>query len=250
MIPELPDFMAYGPGNRAVDVVKRIHEGKTPNVLSLKALVSLGVPEGNAPRIDRALRFLGLVNPERELSENAVRLRKATSDEYQSVLAEIVHGAYKPIFESYDPATATDVDLNNAFKPYDPAGQRGQMIALFMALCREAGLAPESSEVRRRGRPTTVTVQRFRDIGKTPSRKTPSNEKSASGNSVEALTAHNEKSTANNGQFSGILFHPAIDAYLAAARRIIESDGWTQEARDRVVQGFETQLDLFLPVKK
>ncbi len=45
------------------------------------------------------------------------------------------------------------------------------------------------------------------------------------------------------------LFHPAIDAFLREARKLTEHETWTKEARDFVVQGFTTQLDLFLPVK-
>lgn len=152
MFAEEPNFMPYPPGNRVIDVVRRIHEGKTPQKLTLTALVSLGSPEGSADRVQKALRFLGLISPEFDLTDEAVRLRRATSDEYAGVLAEIVRGAYEPVFEAYDPATASGIDLNNAFKPYDPAGQRPQMIGLFMALSREAGLAPDVP-IRKPGRP-------------------------------------------------------------------------------------------------
>ncbi len=245
MLSDEPDFMAYGPGNRTVEVVQRIHEGKSPAILSLKALVSLGVPEGNAPRVQRAMRFLGLTNPEHELTENAIRLRKAASEEYQTILAELLRSAYAPIFESYDPATATDMDLHNAFKPYDPAGQRGQMIALFMALCREAGLASEGAEVRRRGRPSLGT--RIRESnGRVNVKKATINKPATLLESERPADIRVKK--LNDDESDEILFHPAIDAYLRAARRIIESENWTADARARVIQGFETQLDLFLPI--
>lgn len=47
-----------------------------------------------------------------------------------------------------------------------------------------------------------------------------------------------------------VLFHPAVDAFLREARKLTEGDTWTAEARANVIQGFTTQLDLFLPVKK
>lgn len=157
MLPDDPNFIPYGPGSRTVEIVRRIHEGKTPQTLTLTALQSLGVAVGNADRVQRSLCFLGLLSPEFELTELAVKLRRATSDEYQPFLAQIIRGAYEPIFVSYDPATATGIDLDNAFKPYDPAGQRPNMIALFMALSREAGLAPEAAP--RRGRPVGSTTK-------------------------------------------------------------------------------------------
>jgi hypothetical protein len=159
MLADEPTFVPYAPGAPTVKIVQRIHAGTTPQALPEKALVALGIAEGNANRVQRALRFLGLINPEFELTELSVRLRRATSDEYGETLSEIVRAAYEPIFVSYDPATASGLDLDNAFKPYDPAGQRPNMIALFMALCREAGLA-QGSAAPRRGRPSAARVNR------------------------------------------------------------------------------------------
>jgi hypothetical protein len=242
MLPDEPDFIPYSPGNRTVDVVNRIHEGKTPQVLTLKALQSLGVPEGNAARVQKTLRFLGLITPEHQLDDAAVRLRKATSDEYEETLAELIRASYQPIFVSYDPATATDTDLNNAFKPYDPAGQRQNMIGLFMALCREAGLASQSSEVRKRGRPSVAsTVRRSRESQKGEAKDT---------NDTQAAPVTQSVVTQTAKIADGVLFHPAIDALLREGRKVAESDEWTIDARDRIVSGFQTLLDLFLPVKK
>jgi hypothetical protein len=179
MFSDEPNFMPYAPGNRVVEVLRRIHEGRTPPTLTDTALVSLGVPEGNADRVQKALRFLNLLTPEFTLTPEAVALRRATSEEYGSVLGNLVRGAYEPIFHGYEPATATDLDLNNAFKPYDPAGQRSQMIALFMSLSREAGLAP-GDPIRKRGRrPGTTLKPKDGRERKTPPTVTPGAENGA-----------------------------------------------------------------------
>jgi len=157
MLIDEPTFVPYAPGNKTVHVVQRIHQGTIPQTLNESALVSLGVAAGNADRVQKALRFLGLTDAEFHLTDLATKLRKATSDEYRPLLGQILKGAYEPVFVSYDPAIATGIELDNAFKPYDPAGQRPNMIALFMALCREAGLAPESAP--RRGRPPAGTAK-------------------------------------------------------------------------------------------
>lgn len=47
-----------------------------------------------------------------------------------------------------------------------------------------------------------------------------------------------------------VVFHPAIDMFLREARKVTEGDNWTADARKFVVDGFTTQLDLFLPVSK
>ena len=239
MLIDEPDFIPYAPGNRVVSVVQRLHKGTAPQALTAKALVSLGCPEGSADRIQKALRFLGLITPEFELTDTSVKLRKATSDEYQPLLAEILKAAYMPIFESYDPATASGIDLDNAFKPYDPAGQRKYMVALFMALSREAGLAPAASVGPRRGRPPG---------GPDTKKKQPPK---VGGKTEQVLGPPIPQTTQPTRTLAqGTLFHPAIDIFLSEARKIIESDGWTLEARDRLVQGFTTQLDMFLPCKR
>jgi hypothetical protein len=173
-----------------------------------------------------------LVTPEFSLTDKAVALRKASSDEYQPMLAQLIKAAYEPIFVSHDPATATDIDLNNAFKLYDPAGQRTNMIGLFLALCREAGIAPD---VPTRGRPAGITRK--------PKDGLPQPKTSPKVPLVEPVAAI-QPTTAKE-----VLFHPAVDAFLREARKLTEGEGWNKAARDRVVQGFTTQLDLFLPTK-
>ena len=165
MLEDEPQFMPYPPAAKTVGVVRRIHEGTAGSNLSQKQLVSLGIAEGNSDRVQKALRFLGLVDAEGTLTPLAIRLRKATSDEYPTLLAEIVRSAYAPVFVLYpDPGAASAIDMNNAFKPYDPAGQRQNMIALFMALCREASMAQGAAP--RIGRPPAPKTNRDTSVAK------------------------------------------------------------------------------------
>jgi hypothetical protein len=136
-------FAPYAPGLPTVRVVRRIHEGTSGSPLTIGKLTALGAAEGNAIRVQRALGFLGLIDEEGALTESARRLRKAHDDEYPLVLAEILRSAYAPVFEIQpDPAAARDIELANAFRQFDPAGQRDNMIRLFVALCQEAKLMP------------------------------------------------------------------------------------------------------------
>ncbi len=56
------------------------------------------------------------------------------------MLAEILKAAYADIFRIVDPATATSVQLTDAFRGYQPQKQRDRMVTLFVGLCKEAGL--------------------------------------------------------------------------------------------------------------
>lgn len=61
--------------------------------------------------------------------------------------------------------------------------------------------------------------------------------------------ANNNQGQNNSGSGDGILFHPSVDAFLREARKLTEGERWTADARQNVISGFTTQLDLFLPVK-
>jgi len=145
------DFMPYGPAARTVDVIHRIHEGKSGSPLTVQKLTALGVAEGNAVRVERSLYFLGLIDEDGNLTEASRRLRKSTSDEYPAALAQIIREKYAPVFEICDPAGANAIEVNNAFRPYEPGGQRDNMIRLFVGLCQEAGIMPIPNQ--KRGRP-------------------------------------------------------------------------------------------------
>lgn len=165
-------FAPYAPGAPTVAVVRRIREGTTGGNLSLSKLMALGIAEGNAIRVQRALRYLNLIDEGYELTESARRLRKATDAEYQPQLAEIIRGAYGLVFEILpDPSGASGIELSNAFRQFDPAGQRDNMIRLFVALCQEAALIGATApEAKPKGRPAaterkgitaaTITVRR------------------------------------------------------------------------------------------
>ena len=165
-------FAPYAPGAPTVAVVRRIREGTAGGSLPLQKLMAVGIAEGNAIRVQRALRYLNLIDESNELTESARRLRKATDAEYQPQLAEIIRGAYGLVFEILpNPASASGIQLSNAFRQFDPAGQRDNMIRLFVALCQEAGLmAASAPEAKPKGRPAaaegkviagaTVTVRR------------------------------------------------------------------------------------------
>jgi hypothetical protein len=121
-------------------VLHRLRERGLPQPVTRETLTLLGVPDGNAPRTLQALKLLRLVAEDGALEPAAERLRKATTDEYPQLLAEIVQEAYAPVFGLIDPETATEVRISDAFRQYEPQAQRDRMVNLFMALAQEAGL--------------------------------------------------------------------------------------------------------------
>jgi hypothetical protein len=101
--------------------------------------MQIGVTDGLVNRVMATLKFLGLVRDDQTTTEQFRAVRYASDDDYQKVLTGILEAAYKGVLDHIDLATAGDRELNNAFIPYSPGGQRSRMITLFQALAREAG---------------------------------------------------------------------------------------------------------------
>jgi len=218
------EFVPYAPGNRTVEVIRRIREGKSGNALTLNQLQALGVAAGNADRVQRALTFYRLIEPpDFTLTESATALRKASDDEYPGLLGGIIRKAYAGVFEIVDPATATRNDLVNAFRPYDPAGQRDNMITLFVAVCREAKLMPSDAE---------------------PQRRATGAAKKVAASLKGTVPSQIRKRFTDSGGF----LHPVLDTMLADVKQKFVAGKWTQQERDRFMAIFPLTLDTYLPI--
>lgn len=132
----------YAPIKNVLDVVHKLRDRGIPNPLTPESVQSIGVPDGNAHRAVFAMKFLGLVDEDGAPTASADRVRHASTAEYPEVFAEIVRAAYAKVFELVDPAADSDIEISDAFRRFDPAGQRFRMVPLFMGLCAEAGIIP------------------------------------------------------------------------------------------------------------
>ena len=133
-------FAPYAPPANVIGVIQRFRSRGLPDKLDNLELVRLGCASGNASRVLQAFKFLGLVDDEGHKTATFQRLGRASSDEYPEILAEILTAAYSPVFTILDPAEATDVQIEDAFRYYQPEGQRNRMITMFTGLCREANI--------------------------------------------------------------------------------------------------------------
>jgi hypothetical protein len=139
---EIEGTAPYAPAENVLAVIRRFREKGLPEVLNAQELVRLSVAEGNATRVLRALRFLGLLDIDGRRTSIFDRLARASTMEYPQLLGEILREAYKEVFIIVDPAATTTTELDDAFRNYEPQAQRDRMVRLFLGLCREANLAP------------------------------------------------------------------------------------------------------------
>ncbi len=243
MAEETERFAPYAPAVAVLGVIRRLRDRNLPDPLTPEELTRIGVSEGNTHRTLRALRFLGLVDDDGRRTASFDRLGRATTHEYPELLGEVVRKAYKKVFEAVDPATATDIELHNAFRGIEPRGQRDRMVALFQGLCREAEIISGGPpEFVQRKRPTPIRPPQPRR--QEPEPRSEATERPTNGATSSAQEAFRP------------FFAPApppkptVDySVLDALLRQLPADGrWTQGRRDRWLKAVEVNLDLLIEV--
>jgi len=148
----------YGPPANAIAVLKKWRDHSVPDQVTKEWLSKIGLSPNLAPANLRGLEFLGLIDAGGFPTDLAHLVRSAPSDQYPALLQKIVQDAYRPIFKVADPSTATRTQIDDAFRHEKPEAQRSRMVAFFLGLCREAGIAVK--EAPQGGRPPKVLAVR------------------------------------------------------------------------------------------
>src|SRR5258708_39810001 len=149
----------YAPFGCVIAIIRRLRERGLPETLTIQEITRVSVSEGNASRTLQALKFLKVVDEEGQRTQTFDRLGSVPTSEYTEVFGEIIKEAYGDVFTIVDAAEATDIEINDAFRYYQPQAQRGRMVTLFRGLCQEVGLvAGGPPETRKRAR-TVMAVK-------------------------------------------------------------------------------------------
>ncbi len=223
------DYVPYAPLQPVLDVIHRFRDRGLPEVVNRQVLHQLGAAEGNSDRIQKALQFLDLLDAVGKRTALFDRLGKASEAEYPPVLAEIVRAAYASILTIVDPSADGDVAINDAFRHYEPAGQRPRMVSLFLGLCREAGIVtggPVERKPRARKEPA-ATVSGRRTAHPTIAKP-------------ERLPEG-----APGDEQSG----PDYRLLSALIQQLPREGSWKADRRDRWLQAFTANIDLLIEVE-
>jgi hypothetical protein len=226
----------YAPFGCVITVIKRLRERGLPEILTMQEIVRVGVSEGNTSRTLQALKFLNLVDEEGQRTQTFDRLGRVSTSEYAEVFGEIIKEAYRDVFTIIDPAEATDVEINDAFRYYHPQAQRGRMVTLFRGLCQEVGIITGGPPETRKRTRAAIPVK--------PSKV------SHTGNSRRTHTE-----TSNTPDISGMLYgnSSGIGPEYALLQGLLEQlppdKKWTQGRRDRWLQAFTASIDLLIDIE-
>jgi hypothetical protein len=131
-----------------------------PERVDIEYLRDSGISEGMLARTLFAMKFLGLVKDGGEPTSALRDIGTGTDEEYRTILAGLIRGAYEDVFANIDPSEDDHSRILNFFRRYTPASQRERMVTFFLAICREAGIptldVPRKREISSSSRATRV----------------------------------------------------------------------------------------------
>jgi hypothetical protein len=212
----------YTAGSAVINVIRRFRDKGLTAPFTLDVLTRAGVSESLAPRTLQALGTLELIDDKGMPTPTLQKIRVVSEKEYKACIADWIKSVYAEVFQFVDPSKDDAIAIRDAFRAYQPPGQQDRMVALFLALCAEAGLVDESkkSEAKPAARKAISRVART-VIGQRTTRATPT--VGASAGLPPALAGLMQSLPANGA-------------------------GWTKSKRDKFIQTFESVLDFVVPI--
>lgn len=136
----------YATSTAVLELIDRHRNKGLPAPVNADVLARSGISESLIPRTLQALQALDLIDEQGNRTKTLEGIRLAPEAEFRSVLSEWLKSAYADVLQFLDPATATEADIRDAFRKYNPIGQQARMITLFQGLMTAAGMMPSDKE--------------------------------------------------------------------------------------------------------
>ena len=211
----------YAPAASIVNLLKRFRDKGLAVPVTAEVLLRAGIPESLLQRTLQALQLLELIGEDGQPTEVLKKIRAVPEKEYKATLAAWIKQVYADVFAFADPAGEDETQVRDAFRTYLPHGQQDRMVKLFMALCAEAGLAPESKKAE--SKPRVRTASSSPPTPRVIARKNPA---------------------ATPEVFRAGTLPPELAGLMAR----LPQNGWTKPTRDKFLKTFESVLDYVIPV--
>ena len=209
--------------------------------VTAEVLTLAGVKETIANRTLMSLKQLGLVDENGQPSSQFEELRLTRGDEeYHARLQEWLRGVYADVLQYTDPSADPPAKVADAFRGYEPAGQRPAMAALLIGLWRYAGLpiADPGSNAERASRPSQRPT----------AKASPSRKPSLAGGARDRSSAGTGGGTSGGGGRAGegVDLPPELLGLLQAVPR--GGAGWTADRREAFLGALRAVLDFSVPI--
>lgn len=215
----------YTAGSAVINVIHRYRDKGLTTPITSDVLARAGVSDGLIPRTLQALLILELIDDSGQPTATFQKIRSVPQAEYKNTLAEWIRRVYADVFGFADPAQDDAIKVRDAFRTYIPHGQQDRMVALFLALCAEAGIVSEVKKAESKPRRSAM-----RPIKLSPASRQAVNK--------PVHTAPD------------IPRHTGLDPALSGLLQSIPSGGkgWTKDTRDKFVATFGVVLDFAVPI--
>lgn len=215
----------YTAGSALVGIIRRFRDKGLTAPFTGEVLIRAGVSEGLVSRTIQALQSLDLIDEKGMPTPTLQKIRVVAEKDYQKCIADWVKSAYAEVFQFIDPGKDDQQTVRDAFRSYTPVGQQERMVALFYALCAEAGLVNESKKSEPK-----------------PSARKPRGERIATVKTAQL----------KRGRTPAPIHIEGLPPALAGLMQSLPKDGngWTKETRDRFIETFKSVLDFVVPVVK
>lgn len=221
------ELAPYAPPTTVLQVVSSLRDRGLTTPVSADVLLRAGIADSLVPRTLRSLIGLELIDEDGRLTPAMEALRRAPSSDFEARLEEHVRAVYAEVFQFTDPAKDDPKRIADAFRVYEPLGQRARMVTLFLGLCEAAGIIP----------PNMVRKSATAAPGASP--RKPSAASRAEGR---------PKSERQVPPSAPAGLPPALAGFLASIPT--NGAGWTRVERDRWLALFGDVLDYAIPIRE
>ena len=153
----------YTSANALITVLDAYRDKGLGVPITAETLVRAGVQESISKRTFLSMVELELIDPEGRPTPIFEAFRQTRGDqEYRSRLQEWLRDVYGDVLQYGDPSEDVLDRIQEAFRGYEPDGQRRAMAALFIGLWRYAGLPIVANESGQGSSGSHSSVQRPR----------------------------------------------------------------------------------------
>jgi hypothetical protein len=199
--------------------------------------VRAGVPESLGRRTIQSMKTLDLIDDSGKPTQQFLDLAQVRGeDEYRSRLVEWLRAEYADVLKYCDPSTDAYDRIVEAFRGYEPRGQRRGMASLMLGLWKHAGLPVVASP---------ATTKDARRPSRMPSSAT---SKSTMSTPSTSKSTRSRLAGANGGREA--LSTDGLPPGLVGLLHQIPRDGaaWTAETRDNFIQAFTAVLNFSVKI--
>lgn len=229
----------YTTANAALTAITAYRDRGLGTPVTAEILVRAGVSESIANRTLNSLKALDLLDEAGEPTEQFKALRLARGqEEFESRMQEWLKEVYAEVLQYTDPSTDLPDRVAEAFRTYEPSGQRRSMAGLLVGLWKASGLSVPNDTGG--SAPRRAATQRPQVRAKPPA---PKSNPQAGPPKVASTPA---AGTVDGATTSDTGLPPALVGLLQQIPRAGQS--WTTARRDAFVAAFSAVLDYTVSV--